>query len=90
MNWQSTNQHFGPGFDIRRVADKFMAGRKTADLPKAMLRLYNDVPGHGLNNFLAGMSVMWMESEEQKKTSVRDEKQMGSLGEKAKEWLDSL
>lgn len=67
-----------------------MTGRKTADLPKAMLRLYNDLDGHDLDNFLAGMAVIWMESEEQKKTSVGEEKQMSSLGKKAKKWLDSL
>lgn len=90
MNWQLTENEFGSNFDIRRVAEKFMAGRRTADLPNAMLRLYNDLPGHDLNNFLAGMSVMWMESEEQKKTRAQEEKQMGSLGKKAKKWLDSL
>ena len=67
-----------------------MAGRKTVDLPEAMVRLYNDTPGHVLDNFVASMAVMWVESEAEKKTSVREEKQMGSLGKKAKKWLDSL
>jgi len=90
LKWQTTYKDFGSDFDIREVAARFIAGRKTVDLPKVMLRLYNDVPGHELDNLLAGMAVMWVESEEQKKKDVREEKQMGSLGNKAKKWLDSL
>jgi hypothetical protein len=67
-----------------------MANRKTVDLPKAMLRLYNDIPGHELDNLLAGMAVFWVVSAKEKKESVREAKQMGSLGKKAKKWLDSL
>lgn len=67
-----------------------MANRKTVDLPKTMLRLYNDIPSHESDNLLAGMAVFWVVSEEEKNKSVREAKQMGSLGKKAKKWLDSL
>ena len=81
---------FGPGFDIRGAAERFMVNRKAVDLEKAMLRLYNDLPGHDLDNFLANMAVLWLASEETENAVVRGEKQMGSLGKKAKKWLDSL
>lgn len=90
LKWQTTYKDFGSGFNIREVAARFIAGRKTVDLPKVMLRLYNDVPGHELDNLLAGMAVMWVESEEERKKGVREEKQMGLLGNKAKKWLDSM
>jgi hypothetical protein len=44
-----------------------MASRKTVDLPKAMLRLYSDIPGHELDNLLAGMAVFWVVSAKEKK-----------------------
>jgi hypothetical protein len=81
---------FGPGFDVRRVADRFIAKRKTVDLDKVMLRLYNEIPGHELDNLLFNMAVMWLATEEEEKESLRKAKQMGSLGKKAKKWLDSL
>jgi hypothetical protein len=81
---------FGPGFDICGAAEWFMVNRKAVDLEKAMLRLYKDLPGHNLDNFLANMAVFWLVSEEAEKAIVREEKQMGSLGKKAKKWLDSL
>jgi hypothetical protein len=81
---------FGPGFDIRGAGERFMVNRKAVDLGKAMLRLYKDIPGHDLDNFLANMAVFWLASEEGEKVIVREEKQMGSLGKKAKKWLDSL
>jgi hypothetical protein len=81
---------FGPGFDVRRVADRFIAKRKTIDLDKVMLRLYNEIPGHELDNLLFNMAVMWLATEEEEKESLRKAKQMGSLGKKAKKWLDSL
>jgi hypothetical protein len=81
---------FGPGFDICGAAERFMVSRKAMDLEKAMLRLYKNLPGHDLDNFLANMAVFWLVSEEAEKVVVREEKQMGSLGKKAKKWLDSL
>jgi hypothetical protein len=55
-----------------------------------MLRLYNEIPGHELDNLLFNMAVMWLATEEEEKESLRKAKQMGSLGKKAKKWLDSL
>lgn len=81
---------FGPGFDIWGAAERFMVSRKAMDLEKAMLRLYKNLPGRDLDNFLANMAVFWLVSEEAEKVVVREEKQMGSLGKKAKKWLDSL
>ena len=90
MHLQSKHSGFGPRFDIRGVADRFMANRKTVDFPETRLCLYNEYPGHDMNNLLAMMSVLWVVSDEEKKESLREAKQMGSLGKKAKKWLDSL
>jgi hypothetical protein len=81
---------FGPDFDIRGAAERFMVNRKAVDLGKVMLRLYKDIPGHDLDNFLANMAVSWLVLEEAEEAIVREEKQMGPLGKKAKKWLDSL
>ncbi|KAG9651436.1 hypothetical protein KCU95_g19212, partial [Aureobasidium melanogenum] len=85
---QEKTNEFDPNFDIRSVANKFITKRKSAELHKAMHHLHTSIPDSE-DNLLSTMSVFWLASEEENDI-VRQTKQVGSLGKKAKKWLESL
>ncbi|KAH0367579.1 hypothetical protein KCU65_g4578, partial [Aureobasidium melanogenum] len=85
---QSKYSEFDHTFDIRGVADRFIAERKSAELHETMLHLFTSIPDSE-NNLFGLMSIFWLASEEDSGT-LRQAKQAGSLGKKAKKWLESL
>ncbi|KAK6006355.1 hypothetical protein QM012_006765 [Aureobasidium pullulans] len=85
---QAKTNDLGPDFNIRSVGNKFMEKRKSAELHEVMHHLHTSIPDSE-NNLLTTMSVFWLASEEES-DNVRQAKQVGSLGKKAKKWLESL
>ncbi|KEQ64781.1 uncharacterized protein M437DRAFT_64406 [Aureobasidium melanogenum CBS 110374] len=85
---QSKYNEFDPNFDIRGVADRFIAERQSAELHETMLHLFTSIPDSE-NNLFGLMSIFWLPSVEDSGT-LRQTKQVESLGKKAKKWLESL
>ncbi|KAG9633634.1 hypothetical protein KCU64_g15735, partial [Aureobasidium melanogenum] len=79
---QSKYSEFDADFDIRGVANRFSAKRKSAELHETMLHLFTTIPDSE-HNLFGLMSIFWLASEEDSDTLLQA-KQMGSLGKKAK------
>lgn len=84
---RTTPSSFGPDFDIRSVANRFIARRKSAELDQSMHHLHTSIHG-SVHDLFSTMSVFWLASEEE--SDVRQTKQVEPLGKKAKQWLESL
>ncbi|KAH0261835.1 hypothetical protein KCU91_g13779, partial [Aureobasidium melanogenum] len=78
---QSKYSEFDADFDIRGVANRFSAKRKSAELHETMLHLFTSIPDSE-HNLFGLMSIFWLASEEDSDTLLQA-KQMGSLGKKA-------
>ncbi|KAG9548164.1 hypothetical protein KCU79_g15063, partial [Aureobasidium melanogenum] len=88
LHLQSKYSEFDSDFDIRGVANRFLAKRKSAELHETMLHLFTSIPDSE-HNLFGLMSIFWLVSGEESDTLLQA-KQVGLLGKKAKKWLDSL